>query len=89
VNKRWLETHLWHAKRMHMANMWGYRLALQPTEKAFRPSHRAAMHGAIVHDASYFALLELIGPEVVLARILGVCCDPAGAGPASPRCVLA
>lgn len=26
VDKTWLETHLWHAKRMHMENMWGYRL---------------------------------------------------------------
>ncbi len=25
-DKTWLETHLWHAKRMHMNNMWGYRL---------------------------------------------------------------
>jgi hypothetical protein len=25
-DKAWLETHLWHAKRMHMENMWGYRL---------------------------------------------------------------
>ena len=25
-DKEWLETHLWHAKRMHMENMWGYRL---------------------------------------------------------------
>jgi hypothetical protein len=25
-DKKWLETHLWHAKRMHMENMWGYRL---------------------------------------------------------------
>lgn len=24
--KTWLETHIWHAKRMHMENMWGYRL---------------------------------------------------------------
>jgi hypothetical protein len=25
-DKTWLETHLWHAKRMKMSNMWGYRL---------------------------------------------------------------
>jgi ribonuclease P/MRP protein subunit POP1 len=22
----WLETHMWHTKRMHMRNLWGYRL---------------------------------------------------------------
>ncbi|KAF7346225.1 Ribonucleases P/MRP protein subunit POP1 [Mycena sanguinolenta] len=41
-DKSWLETHIWHAKRMKMQNMWGYRLAVTPTEKAFRPSHRAS-----------------------------------------------
>ncbi|KAG8735621.1 hypothetical protein FRC10_010354, partial [Ceratobasidium sp. 414] len=25
-NKIWLETHLWHAKRMHMQDIWGHRL---------------------------------------------------------------
>ena len=25
-DKKWLETHLWHAKRLRMENMWGYRL---------------------------------------------------------------
>ncbi|KAK7056731.1 Ribonucleases P/MRP protein subunit pop1 [Paramarasmius palmivorus] len=75
-NKRWLETHIWHAKRMKMENMWGYRLAVTPTEKSFRPSHRASLHGSILHDASYEALVELKGPENVLTSILNVCCDP-------------
>lgn len=25
-DKTWLETHIWHSKRMIMENMWGYRL---------------------------------------------------------------
>jgi len=25
-DKKWLETHIWHTKRMRMENMWGYRL---------------------------------------------------------------
>ncbi|KAK0464529.1 POP1-domain-containing protein [Desarmillaria tabescens] len=57
-DKTWLETHLWHAKRMKMENMWGI-----PTEKAFRPSHRAAVRGSILHDASYQSLIELKGPQ--------------------------
>ncbi|KAF8272238.1 ribonucleases P/MRP protein subunit POP1-domain-containing protein [Lactarius quietus] len=82
-DKKWLETHLWHAKRMHMENMWGYRLAVRPTEKSFRPSHRASVHGAILHDASYHGLIELTGAQVVLSRTLEACCDPAGARAAS------
>ncbi|ESK94957.1 rnase p protein subunit [Moniliophthora roreri MCA 2997] len=80
-NKRWLETHIWHAKRMKMENMWGYRLAVTPTEKAFRPSHRASIHGSILHDASYQALIELKGPETVLTSILDICCDPQSRSP--------
>lgn len=44
--------------------------AHRPTEKAFRPSHRAAIHGAILTDVSYFSLLELEGEEPVLERVL-------------------
>lgn len=102
-DKTWLETHIWHAKRMHMENMWGYRLAssrlvlsnpfiltvciqaTHPTEKAYRPSHRASVYGSILHDASYESILELAGPEEKLKRILTLCCDPQGAGPGAAR----
>ena len=100
-SKQWLETHLWHAKRMNMQNMWGYRLvstvfqsiyisvhprqAVKPSEKAFRPSHRASVHGSIIHDASYMSLIELKGPEDIIKDILESCCDPQGAGPGSKR----
>ncbi|KAG2357597.1 POP1-domain-containing protein [Suillus spraguei] len=75
-DKTWLETHIWHAKRMKMENMWGYRLAVTPTEKSFRPSHRASMHGSILHDSSYHSLIELKGPEKMLRTVLDFCCDP-------------
>ncbi|KAG1861722.1 ribonucleases P/MRP protein subunit POP1-domain-containing protein [Suillus subalutaceus] len=75
-DKTWLETHIWHAKRMKMENMWGYRLAVTPTEKSFRPSHRASMHGSILHDSSYHSLIELKGPENILRSVLDFCCDP-------------
>ncbi|KAJ8080661.1 Ribonucleases P/MRP protein subunit pop1 [Marasmius tenuissimus] len=84
-DKRWLETHIWHAKRMHMDNMWGYRLAVTPTEKSFRPSHRASYHHAILHDASYMGLIEMKGPEEVLKTILGMLCDCQGVSPTSKR----
>ena len=85
VDKTWLETHIWHAKRMHMENLWGYRLATTPTEKSFRPSHRASLHGCILHDASYEAIIELKGPEVALQKILNDCSDPQVAGPGAQR----
>ncbi|KAK0201890.1 POP1-domain-containing protein [Desarmillaria ectypa] len=87
-DKTWLETHLWHAKRMKMENMWGYRLAVHPSEKAFRPSHRAAVRGSILHDASYQSLIELKGPQNVLTRIMDNCCDPQELSPGNRRYVL-
>lgn len=84
-DKTWLETHIWHAKRMHMETLWGYSLAVTPTEKSFRPSHRASVHGAILHDASYYSLIELQGPEVELKGILEYCCDPQGPSPGAQR----
>ncbi|KAF8610299.1 POP1-domain-containing protein [Ceratobasidium sp. AG-I] len=84
-NKTWLETHLWHAKRMHMQDVWGYRLAIRPTEKSYRPSHRAAVHGSTIHDVSYISTLELAGELKVLCSLLKQCCDPCGVGPWAAR----
>ncbi|KAG9308789.1 hypothetical protein JVU11DRAFT_11414 [Chiua virens] len=75
-DKSWLETHIWHAKRAKMQTMWGYRLAVTPNEKAFRPSHRASMHGSILHDASYYATIELKGSQFLLRAAFERCCDP-------------
>ncbi|GAA5912659.1 hypothetical protein JCM6882_004704 [Rhodosporidiobolus microsporus] len=83
--KIWLETHVWHAKRMHMTEIWGHRLAEKPTAKAFRSSYRASQHGALVHDASYFQYFELEGPFDDLQKVLERVCDPAAALPSSKR----
>lgn len=59
-NKSWLPTHVWHAKRAHMATRWGFSVAQTPTEKCYRPMHRAhTQEGAIAWDGSYFATLVL------------------------------
>ena len=100
--KAWLETHIWHAKRMKMTNLWGYRLvriyyllickgsyhylkAYTPTEKAFRPSYRASVHGALLHDASYHQTIELKGHFEALKAILGMICDASAVPPSSKR----
>ncbi|PPQ68334.1 hypothetical protein CVT24_004815 [Panaeolus cyanescens] len=85
IDKTWLETHLWHSKRMHMENMWGYRLATSPTEKSYRPSLRAVQHDAIIHDASYYSMIELQGSERLIINLLDLCCDPQNPSPGSKR----
>lgn len=69
-NKTWLPTHIWHAKRFHMVNIWGYRLPNTPTLKSFRPAYRAAARKAIVNDISYFSTLELLGQRDDIIRLL-------------------
>ncbi|KAF8809561.1 POP1-domain-containing protein [Phlegmacium glaucopus] len=86
-DKMWLETHIWHAKRMHMEKIWGYTLATTPTDKAYRPSHRASIQDSILHDASYYSLAEIKGPEMLLIAMLEMSCDPQGPGPGSKRCL--
>jgi len=44
----WLETHIWHAKRMKMIDAWGYRLADHPNDKGFRAAYRAVKNNCIV-----------------------------------------
>lgn len=44
----WLETHIWHAKRMKMIDAWGYRLADHPNEKGFRAAYRAVKNNCML-----------------------------------------
>eukprot|EP01053_Blabericola_migrator_P002008 Blabericola_migrator_1__2007@NODE_1548_length_4304_cov_95_805759_g590_i1_p4_GENE_NODE_1548_length_4304_cov_95_805759_g590_i1NODE_1548_length_4304_cov_95_805759_g590_i1_p4_ORF_typecomplete_len151_score20_05POP1/PF06978_11/9_8e28_NODE_1548_length_4304_cov_95_805759_g590_i137444196 len=46
----WLETHLWHAKRMHMKALWGYKLAVSPTQKSRRKLYRLAHRRSVMYD---------------------------------------
>lgn len=71
-DKRWLGTHLYHVKRFHMFNIWGYRLPLTPTLKSFRASFRAARQKVTLHDASYISTIELLGNYDHLVAVLGL-----------------
>lgn len=44
----WLETHIWHAKRMKMVDSWGYRLADHPNDKGYRAAYRAVKNNCIL-----------------------------------------
>nr|XP_050032322.1 ribonucleases P/MRP protein subunit POP1-like [Dermacentor andersoni] len=57
----WLETHIWHAKRFKMADLWGYRVPLHPTDKGIRAAYRGSAKHVLLHDLSYYNCIELIG----------------------------
>eukprot|EP00919_Chromeraceae_sp_WS-2016_P018046 GHVR01042911.1.p1 GENE.GHVR01042911.1~~GHVR01042911.1.p1 ORF type:complete len:227 (-),score=77.80 GHVR01042911.1:143-823(-) len=50
---RWLETHLWHAKRMVMDRVWGVCVSSTPCEKNNRSLYRSSLWGCTIHDRSY------------------------------------
>lgn len=62
--KSWLPTHMFHAKRAHMTPpkepLWRFMIPLSPTEKSYRPTHRASgARGAIAWDMSYISTIAL------------------------------
>ncbi|WWC62188.1 uncharacterized protein I303_104782 [Kwoniella dejecticola CBS 10117] len=70
-NKTWLPTHLWHAKRYHMTNIWGFRIPITPTLKSFRPAYRAGRRKVIGFDTSYFGIIELEGQKEDIIALIG------------------
>ncbi|CAH2091046.1 unnamed protein product [Euphydryas editha] len=58
----WLETHIWHAKRFHMIERWGHRLAYRPCDKAFRACYRATSAHCLLQDISYYTPIQIKGP---------------------------
>lgn len=58
-NPAWLETHVWHAKRFSMGVLAGKKVAVKCNDRGYRSCYRATAHASVVHDASYFAVVEL------------------------------
>ena len=67
---RWLESHLWHAKRFHMVEKWGYKLPNYCTDKILRALHRDVKIKCAVSDTSYYGWVELKGPQNELLKSL-------------------
>jgi ribonuclease P/MRP protein subunit POP1 len=75
MNKTWLPTHLWHAKRATMTEpskpLWRFAIPLTPTEKCYRPTHRASgQKGVVVWDMSYMSTIGLYGTADGAERVL-------------------
>ena len=77
-HKSWLPTHVFHAKRAHMAEpkhpLWRFAMPLTPTEKSYRKTHRAeALRGCVAWDMSYVSTIGLEGVEASLIGLLRDC----------------
>ncbi|KAF2810020.1 uncharacterized protein BDZ99DRAFT_386861 [Mytilinidion resinicola] len=75
IHKSWLPTHLFHTKRAHMTPpvepLWRFAVPLTPTQKSYRPTHRAStLRGAVAWDMSYMATIALEGVEKSISGLL-------------------
>ncbi|XP_060819727.1 ribonucleases P/MRP protein subunit POP1 [Bombus pascuorum] len=75
-NKIWLETHIWHAKRFHMIEKWGYRIASYANDKCFKANYRAVAKHCLMQDISYYTCIEINGLEKILKETLKSHCNP-------------
>lgn len=74
-HKSWLPSHLFHAKRAHMtppsAPLWRFAIPLTPTQKCYRPTHRAGWErGCVAWDTSYMATIGLDGRKDSITNVL-------------------
>ncbi|KAF9217819.1 hypothetical protein BGZ59_009792 [Podila verticillata] len=74
--KRWLETHIWHAKRMKMVEQWGYKLAEHSNEHGIKSAYRSSHHQCILQDSSYNGCLEITGPKKSIVQLFDHMLDP-------------
>ena len=75
VHKQWLPTHLYHAKRAHLTPptepLWRFAIPLTPTDKCYRPTHRAtSLRGSVAWDTSYVGTIGIEGVEASLLGLL-------------------
>ncbi|KAK1493133.1 POPLD domain-containing protein [Colletotrichum tamarilloi] len=75
INKTWLPTHLWHAKRARMTEpanpLWRFAIPLTPNEKTYRATHRShGDKGAVAWDTSYVSTIGLYGSAKGVEQVL-------------------
>ncbi len=66
----WLETHIWHAKRFHMEELYGFKIPVRCTEKFTRAAYRYAKYSSSVIDLSYLRVIQLTAPASLLLDFL-------------------
>ncbi|KAI8810251.1 ribonucleases P/MRP protein subunit POP1-domain-containing protein [Cladochytrium replicatum] len=75
-NKKWLETHVWHAKRMHMMDMWGYSIPEHPNDKSTRAAYRSMKNQCTIADISYCQQIQFEGTQSSIAALFEAIADP-------------
>jgi hypothetical protein len=76
-DKTWLETHIWHAKRMKMENMWGYRLVGPVTHvsRILRPKVFHWISGNPSYREIFSSVSSSFSARIYLARCVILLAD--------------
>jgi hypothetical protein len=73
----WLETHIWHAKRMHMSPLWGHRLAIHNNSRGLKFLHKTVEEHSVIHDRSYYhSVFTKSSSIALLIEVCQMCMDP-------------
>eukprot|EP00767_Chilomastix_cuspidata_P002965 gnl/Chilomastix_cuspidata/3089.p1 GENE.gnl/Chilomastix_cuspidata/3089~~gnl/Chilomastix_cuspidata/3089.p1 ORF type:complete len:744 (-),score=113.11 gnl/Chilomastix_cuspidata/3089:94-2298(-) len=73
---RWLEAHLYFARRMHMEHRWGWVIPASTTQRGTRAAHRFSKHEAVVSDMSFTTAIQLRGHEEAICSALAATAAP-------------
>ncbi len=72
INK-WLETHLWHTRRMKMCSKYGFQLSKHCSDKGVRAAYKSLTHGCLIsvstEEVSEYSLLCMVFPSFTPAVI--------------------
>ncbi|KAM7536965.1 hypothetical protein Aperf_G00000065612 [Anoplocephala perfoliata] len=71
VQARWIPTALWHAKRFHVVQNWGWRIPFAPTDKLFKTLQRATTDRCMLVDHGYLNCFAITGSLDLINRCLG------------------
>lgn len=72
---KWLETHVWHAKRFKMTKVWGFTIAKHPRDRSGRAAYKALKRSAILYDCSFGKTLRIAGDRAAILNLLSRCTD--------------
>ena len=62
-NFRWMETHIWHARRFHMGNLWRCKIPLYRNDRGVKAAYRDAKNECLIADISYMHCIEIVGKK--------------------------
>ena len=72
---RWMETHIWHARRFHMGNLWSCKIPLFRNDRGVRAAYRDSKNECLIADLSWMHCIEVVGDEESIIEHLSVYTD--------------